>query len=440
MKPYIYREGFLHTHNIIDDFSQMRNILLAVLLMLVSLMGVAQEKKKEWVPPKRPKLIKWEPPVQEDPELIDEWRPYFVSDNWMLDFTIGGCLSLAENMAGQQLKDVMLPHFEMAFGKQFSRLWSTRFTIGFGKQVACASDKDILENPVLGNGRYSFSVVELYVDEMFSLTKFFCPYNEKRKLDIQLVAGVGGTYSWGFSDKTIRWQRLGYPIDRGDHLNVAFRGGLLMLLKVREATDLYFQGMGTWTGDSYNGVKHSPSFALDPFLHFSLGVRVHLPDHYGDYRYRKVRRAEMNYLRGSTPRIANYIDNERRQEFAERESQEVVAFGQNMKTRISFYVDRTFVNDMQMENIRIVADFLEKHPEVNLIIRGYSGASHKEESPTMHLAEKRVVSVKKALVKYYNVDPSRLETSFDEEAESPYRLTADWIDAVVFEMKERAGL
>ena len=102
-------------------------------------------------------------------------------------------------------------------------------------------------------------------------------------------------------------------------------------------------------------------------------------------------------------------------------------------------VDRTFVNDMQMENIRIVADFLDKHPEVNLIIRGYSGASHKEESPTMHLAEKRVASVKKALVKYYNVDPSRLETSFDEEAESPYRLTADWIDAVVFEMKERAG-
>ena len=57
----------------------------------------------------------------------------------------------------------------------------------------------------------------------------------------------------------------------------------------------------------------------------------------------------------------------------------------------------------------------------------------------MHLAEKRVASVQKALVKYYNVDPSRLETSFDEEAESPYRLTADWIDAVVFEMKERAG-
>ena len=89
--------------------------------MLVPLMGVAQEKKKEWVPPKRPKLIKWEPPVQEDPELIDEWRPYFVSDNWMLDFTIGGCQSLAENMAGQQLKDVMLPLWQAGGMRQRQR-------------------------------------------------------------------------------------------------------------------------------------------------------------------------------------------------------------------------------------------------------------------------------------------------------------------------------
>ena len=420
-----------------DTNNIMNKILLLILLSTFPLGNFAQEKKKEWVPPKRPKLVKWEPPVQNDVELIDEWRPYFVSDNWIVDFSVGGCQSLAENMAGQQLKDVLLPRFELGFGKQFSRVWSTRFVMAYGKQVGCVSKKYLAENPIFGNGRYDFSVVELYIDEMLSLTKLLCPYNEHRKLDVQLVAGVGGSYSWGFDEKTIKWKRLGYPIERNDHLNLAFRGGLQMLLKVREATDIFIQGIGTWTGDSYNGVKHSASFALDPFVHLSLGVRVHLPDHYGDYRYLKVRRSEMNYLRGSAPRIAEYIDNERKQELADRESREVVAFGQNMKTRISFYVDRTFVNDMQMENIRIVADFLAKHPEVNLIVRGYSGASNKEESPTMHLAEKRVASVKKALVKYYNVDPSRLETSFDEKAESPYRLTADWIDAVVFEMKER---
>ena len=49
-------------------------------------------------------------------------------------------------------------------------------------------------------------------------------------------------------------------------------------------------------------------------------------------------------------------------EYEARASAEVVAFGELMKTRVSFYVDRTFVNDYQMENIRIVADCWNKHP------------------------------------------------------------------------------
>ena len=125
---------------------------------------------------------------------------------------------------------------------------------------------------------------------------------------------------------------------------------------------------------------------------------------------------------------------ERVKEYEARESAEVVAFGELMKTRISFYVDRTFVNDYQMENIRIVADFLKKHPEVNLIVRGYCGASSKTESPDMHLAERRVASVKKALVKYYGVDSSRFETWYDEETQAPFPMKGEWIDGVVFEM------
>ena len=58
----------------------------------------------------------------------------------------------------------------------------------------------------------------------------------------------------------------------------------------------------------------------------------------------------------------------------------------------------------------------------------------KSESPDMHLAERRVTSVKKALIKYYNVDPSRFETWYDEEALAPFPMKGEWIDGVVFEM------
>ena len=124
-------------------------------------------------------------------------------------------------------------------------------------------------------------------------------------------------------------------------------------------------------------------------------------DHYGDHRYYKVRRWEATSLRTEEPGVAKFLDYEKMKELQERENREVVAFEELMQTRISFYVDRTFVNDYQMENLRIVADFLKKHPDVNLLVKGYCGASLKSESPDMHLAERRVASVKKTLIKYY---------------------------------------
>ena len=87
-----------------------------------------------------------------------------------------------------------------------------------------------------------------------------------------------------------------------------------------------------------------------------------------------------------------------------------------------------------MENIRIVDNFMKKQPEMNMIVRGYCGASSKTESPDMHLAERRVASVKKALVKYYGVDSSRFETWYDEETQAPFPMKGEWIDGVVFEM------
>lgn len=160
-------------------------------------------------------------------------------------------------------------------------------------------------------------------------------------------------------------------------------------------------------------------------------------DHYGDHRYYKVRRWEATSLRVEEPKVARLLDNEKLKEIQERENREVVAFGELMQTHISFYVDRTFVNDYQMENVRIVADFLKKHPDVNLIVKGYCGASLKSESPDMHLAERRVNSVKKALLRYYNVAPERFETWFDEEATPPFPMKGEWIDGVVFQMMKR---
>lgn len=410
----------------------MKRFYVIFALLALACVGYAQQQK--WKAPKRPKRPKWEAPKQLAPEVIDVWRPYNVSDNWFLDFYGGVSLSLAENMKGHGLGKLCRPMFDFGVGKQFSNVWTTRFTFGYKNQKGWASKQAMAVSSLLGDGDYTYHVMVLYVDEMLSLTKLFCPYNEMRKLDLQMFIGGGVNYSWHFDDKVDRWARYGYPVDGRDHVNWAARAGLLAMWKLNDTADLSLQGSYNIVNDNFNGVKHTNRFALDSYVDVVVGVRLHLSDHYGNSRYYKVRRWEATSLRTAESKVADLLEDERVKEYEARESAEVVAFGELMKTRISFYVDRTFVNDYQMENIRIVADFLKKHPEVNLIVRGYCGASSKTESPDMHLAERRVASVKKALVKYYGVDSSRFETWYDEETQAPFPMKGEWIDGVVFEM------
>ena len=407
------------------------------LLLAMAMLIPARAQQQKWKAPKQPKRAKWVAPKQPRPEVIDVWRPYSFVDNWYIDFLGGTSTSLAENMGGHGFGKITQPMFDFGFGKQFSHIFSTRLTIGYKAQSGWASKEALAASSLLEKGGYTFKMATFYVDEMLDLTHLFLSYNEKRRLGFQLFAGVGLNYSFSFDDKVKRWARYGYPVDGTDFINVALRGGLLASYQLSEVADVMLQGTINMVGDDYNGVRHSPSFAFESYVDVSLGIRVHLPDHYGDYRYWKVRRWEASSLRTTEPRVAGILDGEKEREYTTRAASERPWIGTEMKTRITFYIDRYYVSDQQMENLRLVADFLKKNPGINLIVRGYSAASTKEEVPNMHLAERRAEAVQKALIKYYEVEPERLSVWFDESATAPYPMKGEWIDGVIFQIVER---
>lgn len=410
----------------------MRRIYVMLLLVLVAVAGNAQQvQKKKWVAPKRPKQPKWEVPKQESPEVIPIWRPYEVKDNWFVEARVGMSNSFAENMSSHAFGnfDVLL---DAAVGRHFSKIWSTRVNLGFRNQTGWADEAAVTSsNGAVGD--YSFKMALVSFDEMMSLTNLFCPYSEKRMLNVQMFGGVGVNYSWGFSKKTKEWKD--YRVDAADHVNLNLRAGLQFDFMVSKAVDISIQGAYNFVSDTYNGVKHSKGFAFDPYLDLSAGVVINLPDHYGDHRISRVRKSEANALRLHDAKIGEYLDNTKRRLYLEREANETVRIGELMNTRVAFYVDRTYVNDDQEENLRIVADFLKRHKDVNLVIKGYCGASKKTESPDMKLAQKRAEAVKKSLLRYYDVDESRISLWYDEDAIAPYPMEGEWIDAVVFEMR-----
>lgn len=413
----------------------MRKLCLVSLVLAVALSVSAQHTK--WKAPKRPKRPQWEAPKQKAPEHINVWRPYLSSDNWFFDFDGGLSVSMAENMAGHPILKAGQPLLGFGIGRQYAYVWSTRLDFAYKRQVGWASKQALDASRLLGDGDYSFQILAANIDEMINLTNIFLRYNERRWVDLQLFFGVGVNYSWNFDDKVEIWSRLGYPVETTDRVNWTARAGLQLLWKTGAMTDVFLQGAYNVVDDNYNGVIHKEGFSLDSYADVTLGVRFHLADHYGDGRYYKVRRWEATSLRSTDKKVAKLLEKERANEFAAREKAEVVAMGELMKTRISFYVDRTFVNERQMENVRLVAEFLKKHPEVNLVVMGYSGASSKQESPDMQLAQRRAEAVGKALTRHCDVDSSRFELVYDEMTAAPFPMQGEWIDGVVFRMVAR---
>lgn len=410
-------------------------LLLSVLTVALSANAQQQEAKK-WKAPKRPK-VKWVAPKQVgSEEVIDVWRPYGVSDNWFVDVYGGSSASMAEHFSGRKIWDIPRGMGGFAIGKRTSYLFGTSLSFDYVEQNGWIADFGVQLPESMKSGGFSYKMARTFLDERVSLLKMMCRYNERRRMDVQLFAGVGMAYSFGFSKNCRDWEKQGaqYKVDRTDHINLAIRGGLDVSYMVAPQVDVFLRGTYNMIGDTYNGVKHSNTFAFDKHVDAMLGVTMYIQDNYGDYRYKKVHRSQASSLRGQSQKVANFIENEKNELLRDKEKNEIVDYGKLMRTHISFYTDRAFVNDDQMENVRIVADFLKNHPEVNVVIRGYSGASRSGESPDMQLAERRVAAVEKALVRYYNVDQSRFSTWFDEQALSPFPMQGEWIDAVVFEM------
>jgi outer membrane protein OmpA-like peptidoglycan-associated protein len=114
---------------------------------------------------------------------------------------------------------------------------------------------------------------------------------------------------------------------------------------------------------------------------------------------------------------------------------ENVHYNEMLQTTVSFYIDKTFVTDAQRRNVRSVANFLETHPNLDVVITGYADAQTAYPKYNMMLSQKRAQTVYNILVEEYGVDPSRLSMDYKGDEEQPFSIVNEWNRAVVFYIK-----
>ena len=118
---------------------------------------------------------------------------------------------------------------------------------------------------------------------------------------------------------------------------------------------------------------------------------------------------------------------------------EKIKLSEALQTTISFYVDRYYITDAQMKNLKSVATFLRTHPDINLIVTGYADVETAYPAYNLRLSQKRAQTVYDTLVNEFKVPKDRLRIDFKGDTVQPYDQVNEWNRAVIFFLDRNGG-
>ena len=365
--------------------------------------------------------------------------------NWFIGASIGGSYSMGENTRFGNFFDMTRPSFQIQFGKNFYPQFGMRLTLNYLSQKGRAewSTSDFLEEWAEQDGNYDFSMAAGFIDGIIDFHNILWPNKEKRRFSLKGYLGMGGFYTFKFDKDKAAWllhptwkectysgvhhnagdllpSGYGYRVETKNKWYFAGHIGLIADYRLSDAWSLNLDVSFNGTDDAYNGMRFRRVY--DSYVDIMFGAIYYVKDHDGNRRSVTREVIVKDYI-GPIPPAP------------EPEVIENVHYNEMLQTTVSFYIDKTFVTDAQRRNVRSVANFLETHPNLDVVITGYADAQTAYPKYNMMLSQKRAQTVYNILVEEYGVDPSRLSMDYKGDEEQPFSIVNEWNRAVVFYIK-----
>lgn len=395
-------------------------------------------------------------------------KHYKGRDNWFIGANVGASLSMSENTRFTSFFKVARPAVSVTVGKLFHPSFGLRAMFGFRPQMGRAN-WELADAYPKTFGNYSYNMAAGYLDGMVDFISLFGGYKETCKWNLYGIVGLGFNYTFGFEKGMVNKMQKGchadldfhtcpggcaipshmrtYTIDPTSKCYFAGHAGLQVNYHISDAFDIYLEGTVSGTSDDYNGVRYSgydqaketEGRPYDIYADVLVGFSYHFKDHHGSHRF-AYRKADaqtsfneyVNKLRAEHDRLQKERD-------AIVDSTETIVYGNMMHTVVNFYIDRYYITDDQKVNVRSVANFLEKHPDVDLIVTGYADIQTGYPEYNMRLSKRRATAVYNMLVNECGVDPDRLAIDFVGDTAMAFEVMNEWNRAVLFKMVERGA-
>ena len=355
------------------------------------------------------------------------------SSNWFISGAIGmNGLAAEANREYESFIKRMQPMGQISVGKWFSPLWAFRFQVGAGKLCGHSlpfnfynmfdkvPDHTLIPEeakPYFSekDGRTWFHRQFTYMDFQFNLMSNVVRWFTRDEEPVNFYLFVGPGFSHTF-------EKQGITPDNSFSLNA----GAQLDVKLSDKLSLIAELQGTIVDESFDGQIGGLSSKKNRTVEGYGGLSIGITYKFGGQKFNRYTKVNPVVLESVYYTPAPIVV-----EVPAAEPELLVT-----EFPVRFLIDQSTIEEDQMTNIHLVVDYLREHPKARLKLSGYADKETAYPAYNMKLSERRVKAVKDCLVKEFNIDPDRLQTSAKGDIERAYEEDYRWNRAVVMEIIE----
>lgn len=348
-------------------------------------------------------------------------------DNWFIQLGAGITSPFVENYLpdGSQKRHVTAL-YNVGFGKWFSPYIGWR--LGFNGGTLHWDNQQF----------NSAKMVNANLDFMWDMFNSFGGVNSKRVFSIVPFIGLGGAFTWDYSDGASMIARDNGQVKRNSW-SLPLSAGIQLRFRLCKYADFFLEGRAQFAGDNFNneavGEPIDMNLSATGGFTFYVGgadYKSYNPCEYTDYIANLNN--QVNDLRGALANTTAALAVAEAQlpcpEVVENTTVQVVENAPLLST-VRFTINSAKISAEEMVNVYNMAEYLKANPEQNIVIVGYADKDTGTSTYNMGLSKRRAEAVRDALVNKYGINPDRLSINAEGSNTQPYDVN-NWNRIVIF--------
>lgn len=368
---------------------------------------------------------------EEQPQAKTEYVP---NPYWYIQVQGGAQYTLGEIKFG----DLLSPNVQVAVGRQFNPVFGMRLAVNAWQSRAGIEFKkgDVMgindatgaiswrEVPA-GTTKWKWMYVAPGIDLTFNLSNLFCGYNPTRLFNFSVFIGGGVNIGWDF-DKTKNVD--GYEILKehfaygNQNLDYAWTGtkvrgygraGIAGDFRLSDQVSLGLELNANTLSDHYNG-KRADNW--DWYFNALAGVKINLGKTYTT-RTIEAPKPQERIIEKTIERV---IEKPCPQTTQPATAQIAEKKAEPFRRDVFFTINSTNPSKEQLNKVKEVAEYLQKHPNAKVEVTGYADVGTGNPKINLSLSQRRAQTVTKLLVNQYKIAASRITTDWKGDTIQPF--------------------